>query len=121
MSAANMQSFCFNKTSCMCFCMHVALFDCDFKCVCRCLCVCVCVFCMHLCKRPDACVRACVFWMFQGWRVEGGGTVRAQNTEVGNILMSTAQQEIGNTFKSLALRTAFGSQGEITARARHRV
>ena len=58
-----------------------------------------------------------------GWRVEGGGggTVRAQNTEVGNILMSTAQQEIGNTFKSLALRTVFGSQGEITARARHRV
>lgn len=75
---------------------------------------------MHLCKRPDACVRACVFGCFRvgGWRVVvGGGTVRAQNTEVGNILMSTAQQEIGNTFKSLALRTAFGSQGEITARA----
>lgn len=34
------------------------------------------------------------------------------NTEVGNILMSTAQQEIGNTFKALALRTAFRSQAK---------
>lgn len=38
--------------------------------------------------------------------------MHTQNTEVGNILMSTAKQEIGNTFKSLALRTVFRSQAK---------
>lgn len=50
------------------------------------------------------------------------GVTRTQNTEVGNILMSTAKQEIGNTFKSLALRTVFREPGEITTpRPEHRV
>lgn len=79
--------------ACMCFCMHVALFDCDCKCVCRCLCV----FCMH--------VFVCNY-------VSVGGYVHTQNTEVGNILMSTAKQEIGNTFTALALRTVFRSQAK---------
>lgn len=68
-----------------------------------------CVFCMHVfnyAKCPMH-VYACVFWMF--W----GGYMHTQNTEVGNILMSTAkEQEIGNTFKSLALRTVFRSQAK---------
>lgn len=39
------------------------------------------------------------------------------HVEVGNILMSTAEQEIGNTFKSLARRTALRSQAESPRRA----
>lgn len=92
----------------MCFCMHVALFDCDCKCVCRCLCV----FCMHVlvCNYVSVpcicvCLRVCVLDV-------SGGYMHTQNTEVGNILMSTAKQEIGNTFKSLALRTVFRSQAK---------
>lgn len=47
----------------------------------------------------------------------GGGScmcthAQKKNTEVGNILMSTVKQEIGNTFKSLALSVALGSQSE---------
>lgn len=111
-SAGNVQSFCFNKKhgdqpACMCFCMHVALFDCGWKRVCRCLRV----FCMHVfflvCNYvsvPRMCVCVRVRWMFRG------GARTHKNTEVGNILMSTVKQEIGNTFKSLALNAALRSQ-----------
>ena len=54
---------------------------------------------------------ACVCVCF-GCYGRGGVHAHTQNTEVGNILMSTAKQEIGNTFKSLALRTVFGSQAK---------
>lgn len=53
---------------------------------------------------------ACVCWLFFFWWGWGGWGLHTQNTEVGNILMSRAKQEIGNTFKSLALRTVFRSQ-----------
>lgn len=36
-----------------------------------------------------------------------------KNTEVGNILMSTVKQEIGNTFKSLVQSVALGSQSKL--------
>lgn len=65
-------------------------------------------FCMFVCNSGGtSCV--CFCW--------GGGGVNTQmhmhappHTGVGNILMLRAKQEIGNAFKSLALRTGFRSQ-----------
>lgn len=78
-SAGNVQSFCFNKKhgdqpACMCFCMHVALFDCGWKCVCRGLRV----FCMHvffgvIMQASRACVRVCALDVLG----VGGGGVHA--------------------------------------------
>lgn len=52
-----------------------------------------------------ACVRVCA--------LDVSGRARAhKNTEVGNILMSTVKQEIGNTFKSLALSAVLRSQAK---------
>lgn len=68
----------------------------------------VCFARMYLCvimQVSHACVSVC----FGCIREVGKHT---QSTVVGNILMSTAKQEIGNTFKSLALGTLLGSQAK---------
>lgn len=101
-SAGNMQSFSSNKKKYqdqpprMCFCMHVALFDWDVSVFAD---ACVCFTLTYLGSKCPIHVHVCVL------DASGCVCMRTQNTEVGNILMSKAKQEIGNTFKSLALST----------------
>lgn len=102
-SAGNMQSFSSNKKNninislpaCVSACMWLYLTG-DVSVFAD---ACVCFALTFLGSKCPIHVHVCV--------LDAAGCVCmcTQNTEVGNILMSKAKQEIGNTFKSLALST----------------